>query len=103
MVNILVHWQPEKTDRILLCAHYDTLPYPLHDPENPHGRFIGANDNAGGVALLMELASDIPNIKSKYGIDFLLLDGEEFIFNEHQDPFFIGSEYFAERLRQESA
>ena len=36
----------------------------------------------------------MPTLKSKYGVDFLLLDGEEFIFDE-RDRFFLGSEYFA--------
>jgi glutaminyl-peptide cyclotransferase len=94
MANILVRWRPDRTDRILLCAHYDTLPFPLRDPENPRGRFVGANDNASGVAVLMELARDIPSLPTKYGIDFLLLDGEEYIFSE-QDRYFLGSEYFA--------
>lgn len=94
MANILVRWNPESTNRILLCAHYDTLPFPMQDPENPRGRFVGANDNASGVAILMELAHDMPKLKSNYGVDFLLLDGEEFIFSE-RDRFFLGSEYFA--------
>ena len=94
MANIMVHWHPQSTARILLCAHYDTLPFPLRDKENPRGTFVGANDNASGVAVLMELARDIPALKTKYGIDFLLLDGEEFIFSE-RDRFFLGSEYFA--------
>ncbi len=94
MANIIVHWHPKATERILLCAHYDTLPYPLQDPQNPRGRFVGANDNASGVAVLMELAHDMPSLKSKYGVDFLLLDGEEYIFDE-RDRYFLGSEYFA--------
>ena len=94
MANILIRWHPERTDRILLCAHYDTLPYPMLDRVNPRGTFVGANDNASGVALLMELARDIPSLTTKYGIDFLLLDGEEFIFSP-RDRFFLGSEYFA--------
>jgi len=94
MANIVVHWHPKSTTRILLCAHYDTLPYPLMDRENPHGTFVGANDNASGVAVLLELARDMPTLPAKYGIDFLLLDGEEFIFSQ-QDRFFLGSEYFA--------
>ncbi|MGW8257945.1 MAG: M28 family peptidase [Thermoguttaceae bacterium] len=94
MANILIHWHPQSKQRILLCAHYDTLPYPLMDPVNPRGVFIGANDNTGGVALLMELAHDMPKIKCKYGVDFLLLDAEEFIFSAH-GRFFLGSEYFA--------
>lgn len=94
MANIIVHWRPEKAERIVLCAHYDTLPFPLMDERNPRGVFVGANDNAGGVALLMELAHEIPRIECKYGIDFLLLDGEEFLFSR-DGRFFLGSEYFA--------
>jgi glutaminyl-peptide cyclotransferase len=94
MANILVRWNPQNANRILLCAHYDTLPFPMQDPKNPQGRFLGANDNASGVAILMEMAHDMPTLKSKYGVDFLLLDGEEFIFSEH-DRFFLGSEWFA--------
>ncbi len=94
MANIIVHWRPEKSERILLCADYDTLPFPLMDKNDPRGVFVGANDNAGGVALLMELAHDIPKIDGKYGIDFLFLDGEEFMF-VRDGRFFQGSEYFA--------
>lgn len=94
MVNILVRWNPKTTNRILLCAHYDTLPYPLRDRMNPRGTFVGANDNASGVAILMQLAHDMPELKSNYGVDFLLIDGEEFVF-DRQDRMFIGSEYFA--------
>jgi glutaminyl-peptide cyclotransferase len=96
MANIIVHWNPKSKERILLCAHYDTLPVPFRDPVNPKGTFVGANDNAGGVAILMELARDMPKLKSKYGVDFALFDGEEFMF--HPDGrFFLGSEYFAQK------
>jgi hypothetical protein len=94
MANILIRWNPENTNRILLCAHYDTLPFPLMDKDNPRGTFIGANDNASGVAILMEMAHDMPTLKCKYGVDFLLLDGEEFLFKP-DGRFFLGSEYFA--------
>ncbi len=94
MTNIIVRWNPKATERILLCADYDTLPYPLMDPEDPRGKFVGANDNASGVAILMELARDMPELKTKCGVDFLMLDGEEFIFSR-DDRFFLGSEYFA--------
>ena len=94
MANILVHWNPQSERRILLCAHYDTLPYPLRDLDNPRGRFVGANDNASGVAILMQLAHDMPKLKD-LGVDFLLLDGEEFVFDAERDPMFLGAEYFA--------
>ena len=94
LANMIIHWHPQSTDRILLCAHYDTLPFPMLDKRDPRGIFLGANDNAGGVALLMELAHQISKIDCKYGIDFLLIDGEEFIFS-NRDRYFLGSEYFA--------
>jgi hypothetical protein len=95
MANILVRWNPQSEHRILLCAHYDTLPYPLRDLNDPRGRFVGANDNASGVAILMQLARDMPKLKKDLGVDFLLLDGEEFVFDDERDPMFLGAEYFA--------
>lgn len=95
MANTIVRWHPERKERILLCAHYDTRPFPDRDPINPFGTFLGANDGASGVALLMELAHHIPDLDGKLGVDFVLFDGEEFVFNDDTDVYFLGSEYFA--------
>jgi hypothetical protein len=94
MANLIVQWQPEATERIMLCTHYDTRPFPDRDPRNPQGTFLGANDGASGTALLMELGNSMPKIKGKLGVDFVFFDGEEFVFEEGH-PYFIGSEYFA--------
>ena len=94
MANLLVEWQPERRERILLCAHYDTRPYPDQDPRNPRGTFLGANDGASGTALLMELGQQMSGIKGNLGVDFVFFDGEEFVFAD-RDPYFLGSEYFA--------
>jgi hypothetical protein len=94
IANIIVRWHPNSKKRILLAAHYDTLPYPLRDPENRQGKFVGANDGASGVAILMELAHEMPKLQTNYGVDFVLLDAEEFMYAEN-GRFFIGSEYFA--------
>lgn len=94
MANLIVEWHPERTERILLCTHYDTRPFPDRDKRNPKGRFIGANDGGSGVAVLMELARSMPKFNSRYGVDFLLVDGEEFVFREG-DPYFLGAEWFA--------
>jgi hypothetical protein len=98
MANMVVHWHPESKKRILLCAHYDTLPLPMMDPVNPEGTFVGANDNAGGVAILMQLAEEIPKNKYNFGIDFVLFDGEEFVYSR-QDRFFLGSTHFARQYK----
>ena len=96
MANLIVSWHPESNQRILLCTHYDTLPFPLRDPKNPRGEFLGANDGGSGVALLMELGNEMRGLQTPYGVDFLFLDGEEFIFSE-DGRYFLGSEYFARR------
>jgi hypothetical protein len=97
MANLIVHWHPQRKERILLCAHYDTRPYPDRDPDprRRRGVFIGANDGASGVALLAELAHHMPPLDSRYGVDFALFDGEEFVFNDRRDEYFLGSDYFA--------
>jgi glutaminyl-peptide cyclotransferase len=98
MANMLVHWNPQSERRILLCAHYDTRPYPDRDPKNPRGKFVGANDNASGVAILMQLAHDMPELKKELGVDFLLIDGEEFVFDQNGETLgdmFLGAKHFA--------
>ncbi|MEX0675519.1 MAG: M28 family peptidase [Pirellulales bacterium] len=94
MANMIVQWHPERRERILLCAHYDTRPFPDRDPRNPRGTFVGANDGASGTSLLMELAHQMADLTGRLGVDFVLFDGEEFVFADG-DPYFIGSEYFA--------
>jgi len=78
----------------MICGHYDTLPFPLHDPVNRRGRFVGANDNGSGVAILMELGNELAQHPPKVGVDFVFFDGEEYIFAD-DGKYFCGSEYFA--------
>jgi glutaminyl-peptide cyclotransferase len=95
MANLIVEWHPERKERILLCAHYDTRPFPDQDPIDRRGIFLGANDGASGAALLCELAESMPKLKSTYGVDFVLFDGEELVYDGNRDPYFLGSEHFA--------
>lgn len=95
MSNMIVRWQPEKRDRILLCAHYDTRPFPDRDESNPEGTFIGANDGASGTAILMQISNMLgKEITGKLGVDLVLFDGEEFVFSEN-DEYFLGATHFA--------
>ena len=95
--NLIVRWHPDRRERILFCAHYDTRPFPDQDPVNKRGVFVGANDGASGVAVLCELGRQMPNFNSELGVDFVLFDGEEFIFDPNRDRYFLGSELFARR------
>jgi len=101
MVNMIVKWHPEKTERILLCTHYDTRPFADEDPnrslQRKPGVFLGANDGASGAALFCEMAEKMKDLPCKYGVDFVLFDGEEFIFDKNRDGdnYFLGSKHFA--------
>lgn len=95
LANMIVRWHPERRERILFCAHYDTRPFPDQDPINKRGVFVGANDGGSGVAVLCELGRHMPNFNSELGVDFVLFDGEEFIFDPNRDRYFLGSELFA--------
>jgi peptidase M28-like protein len=98
MANIIVEWHPERKERILLCAHYDTRPHADRDLDpvkRRDGVFLGANDGASGVAVLMELGHLMPKLEGPVGVDFLLVDGEELVYTEGQDPYFLGSTWFA--------
>ena len=103
MANLIVSWHPETTQRVLLCCHYDTRPYPDRDPlpANRTKSFIGANDGASGVALFMELAHHLPKIEPTYGVDFVFFDGEELVYDNSRDKYFLGSEHFATEYRDD--
>ena len=94
MENLVIVWHPDRTERILLGAHYDTRPFPDRDPTDPRGTFVGANDGASGVALLMELAGAMAGLDGPVGVDFVLFDAEEYVFAA-RDPYFLGSIHFA--------
>ena len=95
MANLIVQWHPERHERILLCTHYDTRPFPDQRPAQS-ARHVrrrqrrrqrhGAADGAWPTRW--------PSCQGKLGVDFVLFDGEEFVFAEG-DPYFLGSEYFA--------
>ena len=103
MANLIVRWHPDRAERVLLCAHYDTRPFPDQDPDpqKRRGVFIGANDGASGVAFLAELGRHMPKFQSRYGVDFVLFDGEEFVFSDQRrDEYFLGSHFFARDYAQ---
>ncbi|MCG8449799.1 MAG: M28 family peptidase [Pirellulales bacterium] len=104
MANMIVQWHPQSQQRILLCAHYDTRPLPDRDPDprrRRQGIFLGANDGASGVALLMELGHHVAQLPDRYGLDFVFFDGEELVYVEPRDPYFLGSRWFAEKYRDQ--
>lgn len=107
MVNLIGSWNPERRTRVVIGAHYDTRPFPDEDPDPAKrgGVFIGANDGASGVALLMEIAHHLDKSPTAYGVDLVLFDGEELVYgtgpNNQNGEYFLGSKEFARRYARE--
>ncbi|WP_083671148.1 M28 family peptidase [Singulisphaera sp. GP187] len=95
MANLVGSWHPERTERVVIAAHYDTRPFPDRetDPNLRQVPYLGANDGASGVALLMELANQLENLPTTVGVDLVLFDGEELVYNE-KGEYFLGSKEF---------
>jgi hypothetical protein len=102
MANIIVTWHPERERRVLLCSHYDTRPRADQEPNrnNWDKPFASANDGTAGAAWLMELGNHMKQLPVAVGVDFVLFDGEEYVFDgagpDARDKYFFGSEYFAQ-------
>lgn len=100
MVNLIARFESSRPKRFLICAHYDTRPFPDRDPVDPRGVFLGANDGGSGTAALMELAHHLDELPEDVGIDLVLFDGEELVYDNDRDPYFLGSTHFARQYAE---
>ncbi len=101
LANLVVSWRPERPRRAIVCSHYDTRPHAdeERDPRRWREPFLSANDGGSGVALLMELARHVNGLDPSVGVDFVLFDGEEYVF-DRDDDYFFGSRHFAREYRK---
>ena len=100
MANVVARWHADRNERVLLCAHYDTRPFPDRDPRKPKGVFLGANDGGSGLAVLMELATRLAKLPGDLGVDVVLFDGEELVYDEVGE-YFMGASHFAREYVRE--
>jgi glutaminyl-peptide cyclotransferase len=106
MANIIISWHPDRDRRVLICSHYDTRP--LADQERDRKDwdkpFVSANDGTSGLAWMMELGRHVKQMRLEVGLDFVLFDGEEYVFEgggpNARDKYFFGSEHFADQYRR---
>ncbi|MGQ1891106.1 M28 family peptidase [Thermophagus sp. OGC60D27] len=108
--NIIAQFQPEKNDRILLFAHWDTRPFADHDPD-PAKRntpIDGANDGASGVGVLMEIARHLNNNPTHPGVDIIFFDAEDYGMPDHRnlpykkDTWCLGSQYWGKNRHKKN-
>jgi glutaminyl-peptide cyclotransferase len=97
MENVVAKWIPGNPHRVLIGAHFDTRPRPDNetDPRRKAQPFLGANDGGSGVAVLMELGHIMADLDPQVGVDLVMFDGEELVY-DHRGDFFLGSGHFAE-------
>lgn len=78
--NIIASYQRQKSDRILLLAHWDSRPWSDQDPDpaNRNKPVDGANDGASGVGILMEIARHLGRKSPAVGVDIFLTDMEDY-------------------------
>ena len=103
--NIIASFSPEKSDRALLFAHWDTRPYADNDPDSKNHRtpIDGANDGASGVAVLLEIARHLQVRSPRIGVDIIFFDvedyGQPYFFDrpEKEDTWALGSQYWSRR------
>lgn len=80
ITNIMGRFLPEAPRRILIAAHYDTRPWADNeaDKEKRFTPIPGANDGGSGVGVILELARIIGLQNPAIGVDFLLVDAEDY-------------------------
>lgn len=105
--NIIAEYKPELTNRILLCAHWDTRPFADRDEgANRNNIFDGANDGASGVGVLMEIARQLSISQPSFGIDIVLFDLEDYgqpensTFQTMEHSWCLGSQYWGNNLHK---
>jgi aminopeptidase YwaD len=64
--NVVAAKAGDRQERIVLCAHYDTM------TETP-----GAVDNGSGVAVLLALAESLAGRDLRFGLEWIAFNGEE--------------------------
>ncbi len=78
--NIIASYRSELTDRILLCAHWDSRPWADNDPDEKNWKtpVMAANDGASGVGVMLEIARLLQqNDSLDKGVDFICFDAED--------------------------
>ncbi len=77
--NIIGSFGLDKTQRIVLAAHWDSRMFADQDPisENRKKPVMGANDGASGVGVLLELARLMQSQHPEVGVDIIFFDLED--------------------------
>lgn len=103
--NIIGSINANAEKRMLLCAHWDSRAFADQADENQDRPIVGANDNASGVAAVLEIARQLGNTPPNIGVDIVFFDMEDQgrpAYEKDADPndhgYCLGSEYWCMNL-----
>jgi len=104
--NIIAQFQPAVAKRLLLAAHWDARSIADKDSVRKNEPIDAANDGASGVGVLLEIARNLYETKSKpaVGVDIVLFDLEDHgepndYTGEHKlNSWALGSQHWAANL-----
>ena len=108
--NIIASYKSELANRILLCAHWDSRPWADNDPDEANHKtpVLAANDGASGVAVMLEVARQLPDTLG-IGVDFVCFDAEDWGVPQWSDAvddgnsWALGAQYWATNCPKKQA
>lgn len=108
--NIIASYNPQATQRVLLCAHWDTRPFSDEDPDaaKKEKTFDGADDGGSGVGVLLEIGRCLKSqLPKDLGVDIVLFDVEDWGDSRDDKPseqtlktWCLGSQYWSKNLHK---
>ena len=107
--NIIGSYNPDKTNRIVLCSHWDSRPWADNDPDPANWKkpVDAANDGASGVGVILEIARQLQRKAPEIGIDCIFLDAEDWgpgpdYQGQHLESYWgLGTQYWAKNPHKE--
>jgi hypothetical protein len=94
--NFVAAFNPRSSDRIMLCAHWDSRPRADMDSTRQDKPIPGADDGASGVGVLLELARIFKENPPPVGVDLIFFDGEDYGKSGSTEKYFLGSKYWVQ-------
>lgn len=95
--NIMAQFNPEKTHRVLLAAHFDSRMVADKDDDRQEEPIPGADDGASGVAVLLEIARIVSEYPIDLGVDLLFLDAEDQGNNQDRGSWALGAQLWSQQ------
>ena len=106
--NIIAAFHPERKDRVVLAAHYDSRPWADKDADSTRHRtpVMAADDGASGVAVLLEVARHLHKLNPQIGVDLVCFDAEDYGApywapenkRDDESTFCLGSQYWSKNI-----